>query len=187
MKNIIVGITGASGAIYGEATLDILSKREDIKSHLVISPAASLTIRHELEIDSKILKEKADFFYPYKDIGACIASGSAKIDGMVIAPCSIKTMSSIATGNTDNLLARSADVILKERKRLVILLRETPLHSIHLENMKKLSDCGAIIMPPVPAFYTKPKTIEDIVRHTAKRSLELLDIDTDIERWSGLT
>ncbi len=188
MKNIIVAITGASGAIYGQRLLEVLSATKKINSHLIISNSTHITIKEELILKLDDLQKMADYHYAHKDISACISSGSHQSDAMIIAPCSIRTMSAIATGNTDNLISRSADVILKERKKLIILLRETPLHSIHLENMKKLSDCGAIIMPPVPAFYIKPKSLDDIINHTVGRVLDLLDIETSlIKRWQGVT
>jgi polyprenyl P-hydroxybenzoate/phenylacrylic acid decarboxylase-like protein len=187
MKNLIVAISGASGAIYGKRILEVLQKNEEWKTHLIYSNASAITVKQELNEDIKNFAKIADFNYPYKDISACISSGSFKTDGMIIAPCSIRTMSAIANGITDNLITRSADVVLKERRRLVILLRETPLHSIHLENMKRLSDAGAVIMPPVPAFYTNPKTIDDIVNHSVGRALEFFNIDLGlVESWKGI-
>lgn len=187
MKNIILAITGASGAIYGYRILEILNKAENIQVHLIISNAALITIKHELDIDIRVLKNLAYRAYSFKDISACISSGSFKIDGMIIAPCSVKTMSEIACGVSSNLISRSADVVLKEKRKLLLCLRETPLHSIHLDNLKKLSDIGAIIFPPVPAFYNKPKTIDDIVNHTVGRILDQFDIEQNIiTRWQGL-
>ena len=187
MKNIILAITGASGAIYGLRILETLSQTQEVNIHLIISNAAQITIKHELDIEISKLKNLAYKTYPFKDISSCISSGSFKTDGMIIAPCSIKTMSEIANSISSNLISRSADVILKERKKLVICLRETPLHSIHLENLKKLSDIGAVIFPPVPAFYHKPKTINDIFDHTVGIILDQFDIDLNLlERWQGL-
>lgn len=185
--NLIIGITGASGVIYGIKLLEEIARIEGISSHLIISPAAKVTIIEESEYQLKQLKELADHTYNHNDIAALIASGSFKTMGMIIAPCSINTMSKIATGNTDNLLTRAADVVLKEKRKLLLCLRETPLHSLHLNNMKNLSDLGAVIFPPVPAFYLKPKTINDIVDHTVGRMLSIFDIASDCSKvWSGL-
>lgn len=186
--NLIIGITGASGAIYGIKILEEISKIQDISSHLVYSPAAKITIHQETDYDLKSLKEMADHTHNYTNIAATVASGSFKTLGMIIAPCSINTMSAIATGNTNNLLSRAADVVLKEKRKLLICLREAPLHSIHLENMKRLSDMGAIIFPPVPAFYLKPQTINDLINHTVGRILDLFDIKTSNNKiWNGIS
>jgi len=186
-RNIILGITGASGSIYGYKILEEISKKEDVSSHLIISSAAQITIKQELNIGVNNLKELSDFTHSNSNIGASVASGSFKTIGMIIAPCSINTMSKIATGNTDNLLTRAADVVLKEKRKLLICLRETPLHSLHLENMKRLSDAGAIIFPPVPAFYLKPKTIDDIISDTTGRILDIFDINSSYTKsWKGL-
>lgn len=187
MQNLIIGVTGASGSAYALKALQILAQNSDINSHLIISPAANITIKQELDIQPKELNNLASLTHKYNDIGANIASGSFTTLGMMILPCSIKTMSEIATGNTNNLISRAADVTLKERRKLLICLRETPLHSIHLENMKKLSDAGAIIFPPVPAFYLKPKSIDDIIENTVGRILNIFDIDNKFNRqWQGL-
>jgi len=187
MKNIIVAITGASGAVFGKRILEILKEQKDVCSHLIVSNAAYITVKQELDIDISELNALADVVYPYKDISACISSGSFRTDGMIIAPCSIKTMSEIATCNTNNLISRSADVILKERKKLLICIRETPLHGLHLENLKKLADIGAIIFPPVPAFYIKPKSLDELIDHTVGRMLDHFDIESKlVKRWQGL-
>jgi len=187
MKNLIIAITGASGAIFGKRILEVLKEQPDINTHLIISQAAHITIKQELGIDAKELEQLADKTYPYKDISACLSSGSFKTDGMIIAPCSIKTMSEIANCISGNLISRSADVILKEKKKLLLCIRETPLHGLHLDNMKKLSDTGALIFPPVPAFYIKPKTIDELVNHTVGRMLDHFDIDSDlVKRWQGI-
>ena len=187
MHNLIIGVTGASGSAYALKALQILAQNSDINSHLIISPAANITIRQELDKQPKELNDLANSVHKYNDIGANIASGSFTTLGMMILPCSIKTMSEIATGNTNNLISRAADVTLKERRKLLICLRETPLHSIHLENMKKLSDAGAIIFPPVPAFYLKPESIDDIIENTVGRILNIFNIDNKFNKqWQGL-
>ena len=184
---LIIGITGATGAIYGIRLLEILSARKDIETHLVISEAGELNIRHETDWKIEAIKALADYYYDINDIGARLASGSFKRDGMIVAPCSIKTLSALANSYTENLLIRAGDVTLKERKRLVLLVRETPLHIGHIRNMERLSEMGAIIMPPVPAFYHRPKTIQDIVDHTAGKVLDIFDIEHNLfQRWSGL-
>ncbi len=185
-RKLIVGITGASGAIYGQRLLEACQDLS-IDTHLVISKAAEITILHETGNPASVLKKLATATYKSADIGAAIASGSFQNAGMVIAPCSVRTMSEIATGTTSSLLTRAADVALKERRKLVLMLRETPLHSGHLRNMANLSDMGAIIAPPVPAFYTHPKTIDEMVTHSVGRVLDLLQFENNLaERWEGL-
>lgn len=185
-KNIIIGISGASGAIYAIRLLEVL-KDMNIATHLVISKAGMMTIHQETNYSLKQIQNLATQYYHIQDIGSRIASGSFNNSGMIIAPCSIKTLSSIACGFEDNLISRAAGVALKERRKLVLMVREVPLSSIHLENMLKLSNCGAIIAPPVPAFYNLPKTIEDLVDHTISRVLDLFDLDTKlIQRWDGM-
>ena len=187
LKHLIIGVTGASGSIYAQRILKILAQKQDIKSHLIISPAAKIAINYELDCAVKDFSKLGDFIYKYNDIAASLASGSFKTMGMIIAPCSINTMSQIATGNTSNLLSRAADVVLKEKRRLIICLRETPLHSLHLDNLKKLADLGAIIFPPVPAFYLKPKTIDDIVNPTVGKMLDMFDIENEHSAvWQGI-
>ena len=183
---LIIGITGATGVIYGVRLLEVLSSMGDIETHLIISEAGEMNIRHEIDQKLENIKKLASFSYDIKDIGAPPASGSFQRDGMVIAPCTIKTMSALANSYTDNLLLRTGDVTLKEQKKLVLLVRETPLHLGHLRNMERLCEMGAIIMPPVPAFYHKPKTIQDIVDQTIGKTLDLLGIKHDLfQRWSG--
>lgn len=187
MQNLIIAVTGASGSIYALKALEILAKTPNIKTHLVTSPAANITLKQELDISVKDLNKLADYNLKYTDIGANIASGSFNNMGMIILPCSVKTMSEIATGNSNNLISRAADVALKEKRKLLICLRETPLHSIHLDNMKKLSDAGAIIFPPVPAFYLKPQSIDEMVAYTVGRMLNMFDIHSDFAKeWQGL-
>lgn len=182
-KRIIVGISGASGIIYGIRALEQL-KALGIETHLVMSRAAEMTLSYETEMKTKDIRELADEFHAIGDIGASISSGSFPTLGMLIAPCSIRTMSEIATGITGSLLSRAADVVLKERRRLVLGIRETPLHTGHLRTMTQLSEMGAVICPVVPAFYNRPKTLDDIVNHSVGRMLDLFDIDTGlVKRW----
>ena len=188
-SRLIIGISGASGIIYGLRILEILKNLEDNKRpelHLVMSRSAEVTLAYETKMKTSEVHQLADIVHANKDISATIASGSFKTDGMIIAPCSMKTLAEIASGVTSNLLSRAADVTLKERRRLVCLTRETPLHSGHLKNMLALSEMGGIVAPPVPAFYTKPKTIDDIVGHTAGRVLDLFDIEAGlVKRWKN--
>ena len=182
-KRLIVGISGASGVAYGVRLLEAL-KPLDVETHLVLSQSAEVTLAYETDYKVADVQALADVVYSVRDIGAAIASGSFPSAGMIVAPCSIRSMSEIATGVTSNLLTRSADVTLKERRRLVLLVRETPLHTGHLRTMLTLSEIGAVIMPPVPAFYALPETVGDIVDHTVGRVLDLFDIDSDlVRRW----
>ena len=187
-KKIIVAITGATGSIYGTRLLEILQTIDDVESHLILSSAGALTAQCELGLDKKDIMALADVVHNPKDIGATLSSGSFITHGMVIAPCSMKTLGCIANGIADNLVSRAADVILKERRRLVLMVRETPLNLVHLRNMTTLSEMGAIIAPPIPAFYILPKTIDDIVNHTIGRVLDILDISTIdyVKRWQGI-
>ena len=185
-KRIIVGITGASGAIYSATLLKAL-RSCSVETHLVISKAGLVTLAHETSYKKADIVALADHYHPIDNIGATIASGSFKTDGMIIVPCSIKTMSEIATGVTPNLLSRAADVTLKEKRQLVLSVRETPFHRGHLENMLQLSKMGAVIFPPIPAFYHLPSSIEEIVNHTVGRILALMSIDSDmVSPWQGL-
>lgn len=185
MKRIIVGISGASGVIYGVRLLKVLAQL-GIETHLIITQAAMKTLLIETKYRIEELESTASHVYDVEDIDAPIASGSFKIDGMVIAPCSMKTLSAIANSYSHNLLVRAADVMLKERKRLVLLVRETPLHEGHLELMVKVTKMGGIIMPPVPAFYHLPKTIEDLIDQTVGKVLDLFQIDHNLfERWGS--
>jgi len=183
---LIIAISGASGAIYGIELLKAL-KTAGVETHLVISKTAQITIAHETEYSLPEVQKLAGHFYSNADMAAPISSGSFKTMGMIIAPCSMRSLAEIATGCTTTLLTRAADVILKERRRLVLMPRETPLHSIHLRNMLTLSDMGAIIAPPLPAFYSKPKSLDDIVKHTIGRVLDLFDIEHElVKRWEGI-
>ncbi len=180
---IIVGISGASGIIYGVRALDAL-REMGVESHLVASKAAEMTLGYESGLSIRALREKADHVYKMPDVGASIASGSFKTRGMLIAPCSVRTMSEIATGVTSSLLTRAADVVLKERRRLVLMVRETPYHLGHIRTMAALTEMGAIICPPLPAFYANPKSLEDIVDQSVGRALDLFDLDwTPTRRW----
>jgi flavin prenyltransferase len=182
-KRLIIGMTGASGAIYGVRLLQACGEL-GLEAHLCMSKAAELTLAYELEIKTAEVRALAHKAYAPGDVGAPIASGSFRTRGMVIAPCSIRTMAEIATGTTSSALTRAADVVLKERRPLVLMLRETPLHAGHLENLLKLARLGAIIAPPVPAFYIRPKSVDDLVDHAVGRVLDLLDLDTDLpHRW----
>lgn len=182
-QRIIVGISGASGAIYGIRLLRLL-RTLNIETHLVISKSAQITLKYETGLAPADVKALADFNYTSTDIGAAISSGSFKVGGMIIAPCSIKTLSEISTGITSSLLSRAADVALKERKRLVLIVRETPLHLGHLRSMAAVTEAGAIVYPPVPAFYAKPESIEAMVDHTLGRVLDLFGLESQtVRRW----
>ncbi|PJK31334.1 aromatic acid decarboxylase [Minwuia thermotolerans] len=176
-------MSGASGAVYGIRLLEAL-RGTPVESHLVMSRAAAMTIAYETDRTAEQVRRLADVAYPVGDIGAAIASGSYRTAGMVVAPCSIRTLSEVATCATSNLLTRAADVVLKERRRLVLLVRETPLHTGHLRMMAQASESGAIIMPPVPAFYAKPQSLDDMIDHTIGRVLDLFDIENAlVKRW----
>lgn len=180
---LIIGMSGASGAAYGIRLLEIL-RDHPVETHLVMSKAAALTITAETDHTVERVRALADVSYPVGDVGAGIASGSFRTRGMVIAPCSIKTLSEVANCAAGNLLARAADVTLKERRRLVLMVRETPLHAGHLRLMSQATEAGAIIMPPVPAFYARPASLADMVDHTVGRVLDLFDIDSGLaHRW----
>jgi 4-hydroxy-3-polyprenylbenzoate decarboxylase len=184
-RRLIIGISGASGTVYGIRMLELL-RDTDIETHLVMSKSAEMTLAYETDLTGKDIRPLAKVNHPNSDIGASISSGSFHTMGMVVAPCSIKTMSEIATGVTSSLLSRAADVVLKEKRRLVLALRETPLHGGHLRTMVQLSDMGAIIAPIMPAFYNRPKTVDDIINHTVGRLLDLFGIDTSVvKRWQG--
>ncbi|WP_421788944.1 UbiX family flavin prenyltransferase [Hyphobacterium sp.] len=182
-KRLIVGISGASGAIYGIRMLQAL-KELGIETHLVASKAAEMTLGYETELTPRDLKALADYAYKPSDIGAAPASGSFKNLGMVVAPCSVRSMAEIATGVTSGLIARAADVTLKERRRLVLMVRETPFHLGHLRTMTQLTEMGAIIHPPLPAFYANPKTLDDLVNQSVGRTLDLFGLDwKPTRRW----
>ena len=184
-RRLIVGISGASGVVYGIRMLELL-RDAGVETHLVMSRSAEMTLAYETGLRIKDVRALAAVSHPNADIGASISSGSFKTLGMAVVPCSIKTMSEIASGVTSSLLSRAADVVLKEKRRLVLALRETPLHGGHLRTMTTLADIGAVVAPIVPAFYTRPKTVDDIVNHTVGRLLDLFGIETKaVKRWKG--
>ncbi|MEE8333838.1 MAG: UbiX family flavin prenyltransferase [Alphaproteobacteria bacterium] len=184
MKRVIIGITGATGTIYGWRLMEMLRAEGEIEIHLVMSQAAKLTLKMEHDVDIEQIYGLADEVHAPGNIGASISSGSFHTEGMIIAPCSIKTMSNIVMGNTGDLISRSADVILKEQRKLVVAIRETPLHAGHLENLTRLSRLGAVIFPPVPAFYNRPKTLQDIVDQSCMRMLDQVGINVETApRW----
>ncbi len=185
---LIIGISGASGVIYGIRLLEVLSTKKDIETHLVISEAGETNIRYETDWEIEDIRSLANFYYDINDTGACLASGSFKRDGMIVAPCTVKTMSALAHSYNENLLIRAGDVTLKERGKLVLVVRETPLHLGHIRSMERLTEMGAIIFPPVPAFYHQPQTIQDIIDHNVGKILDIFDIEHNLfQRWSGLT
>lgn len=184
MARILVGISGASGSIYGLELLRRLRERGGVETHLILTRSGERTLYLETGKLAAEVKAMADHSYPVEDIGASIASGSYPVDGMVVAPCSIHTMSAIATGISSNLLVRAADVTLKERRKLILLVREMPFHLGHLRTMTALAEMGAIVAPPVPAFYTKPQSVLDIVNHSVERVMDLLSLPAaDAKRW----
>ena len=182
-KRLIIGISGASGAVYGVRALDMLAEL-GVETHLVLTKAAELTLASEGLPNSTALKSRASYVHKIADVGASIASGSFKTDGMLIAPCSVRTMGEIATGVTSNLLTRAADVQLKERRRVVLMLRETPYHLGHIRTMAAVTEMGGIIFPPVPAFYAQLETLDAVVTHSVGRALDLLGFEVKgIKRW----
>ncbi|MFN8453914.1 MAG: UbiX family flavin prenyltransferase [Anaerolineae bacterium] len=187
-KRLIVGLSGASGVIYGIRLLEILREVDDIETHAIISTAAKRTILLETDYTIDQVQALADQVHNFNDIAASVSSGSFKTMGMVIIPCAIKTLSGIATSYNDNLILRAADVVLKDRRKLVLVLRETPLHLGHVRLMAQALEMGAILMPPMPAFYHRPKTIDDIINQTVNRVLDLFDIELPadlFQRWHG--
>ena len=183
-KRLIVGISGASGIVYGVRVLQAL-RALGIETHLIMTRAAQVTLAHEMTMKVADVVALAAFTHRIDDIAACISSGSFKTIGMIIAPCSVRCLSELAAGVTSTLLTRAGDVVLKERRRLVLMVRETPLHLGHLRSMAAVTEMGAIVMPPVPAFYPWPKTMDDIIDHTVGRALDLFGLDTGITRWEG--
>ncbi len=184
MKRVIIGITGATGTIYGWRLMEMLRDEGDTEIHLVMSSSAKLTLKMEHDVEPDYINSLAHEVHQPGNIGAAISSGSFHTEGMIIAPCSIKTMSNIVMGNTGDLISRSADVILKEKRRLVVAIRETPLHAGHLDNLTRLANLGAVIFPPVPAFYNRPKTLQDIVDQSCMRMLDQLGINLETApRW----
>jgi flavin prenyltransferase len=184
-RRLIVGMSGASGVVYGVRMLEVL-RDAGVETHLVMSKAAELTLVYEMDIKPKDVRALASHVHAQADVGASISSGSFPTMGMVIVPCSVRSMSEIATGTTGTLLSRAADVVLKERRRLVLAFRETPIHAGHLRTMSQLTEMGAIIAPIVPAFYNRPKTLDDVINHTVGRLLDLFGVETKlVKRWKG--
>ena len=186
MKRLVIGMSGSSGVIYGIRMLEVLAKDPEVETHLILSQAAKMNIGIETEWSVADVEALADEVHNNKNIGASIASGSYKTAGMIVVPCSMKTLSGIANSYAENLIIRAADVMLKERRQVVIVPRESPLHTGHCELMLKASQIGAVICPPSPAFYTSPKTVDDIINHSVARVLDLFDIESDrLQRWQG--
>ncbi|MEI2415977.1 UbiX family flavin prenyltransferase [Orrella sp. JC864] len=185
-RRLVVGVTGATGAVYAVRLLQALRTRPDVETHLVVSTAGVLNLQHELGLSRAEVHAMADVAHGVREVGATLASGSFKTAGMVVAPCSMRTLGAIAHGLADNLLTRAADVTLKERRPLVLMVRETPFNLAHLRNMTAVTEMGGIIFPPLPAFYHQPASIEQMVDHTVARVLDLFDIEVDAPRWQGL-
>ncbi len=187
-KRIIVAISGASGAVYGLRLLQLLRELNTVQTHLTISDAGFLNLQQELDASRSEIEALANVVYPVHDVGAAIASGSFQCDAMVVAPCSMRTLAAIAHGLADNLITRAADVTLKERRRLILMVRETPLSLVHLRNMTSVTEMGGIIFPPVPSFYHRPQTLAEMIEHTLSRVLDLLGLaQPQAPRWGGLT
>lgn len=184
-KRLVVGVTGATGSLYATRLLERVRGRPDVETHLVVSSSGVLNLKHELEIGRQDVHALADHVYNIRDVGATIASGAFRTAGMVIVPCSMRTLAAVAHGFSDNLITRAADVTLKERRRLVMVVRETPFNLAHLRNMTAVTEMGGIIFPPLPAFYHLPRTIEELVDHSVARILELVGIDTGAASWDG--
>ncbi len=186
-KRIIVAISGASGAVYGVRLLQMLRALGSVQTHLTVSDAGLLNVQQELDMTRADLEALADVCYPVREVGAAIASGSFQCEGMVVAPCSMRMLGVVAHALSDNLMARAADVMLKERRRLILMVRETPLNLAHLHNMTRVTEMGGIIFAPVPSFYLRPKTLAEMVDHTVSRVIDLLGLpQTQAPRWSGL-
>lgn len=186
-KRIVVAISGASGAVYGVRLLQMLRTMDEVRTHVTVSQAGWLNLQQEMDMPREKLEDLADVVYPVNDIGAAIASGSFQCDGMVIAPCSMRTLAAVALGLSDNLITRAADVMLKERRKLVLMVRETPLNLAHLRNMTSVTEMGGIVFPPVPSFYHRPQNITDMVDHTVSRVIDLLGLpQTNVPRWTGM-
>lgn len=187
MKRLVVAITGASGALYGVRLLHWLREAGGIETHLMISEAGALSLHHELDMTRKEVEALADAVHAVRDVGACVASGSFQSEGMIIAPCSMKTLASVAHGLCDNLISRAADVMLKERRRLVLMVRETPFNLAHLRNMTAVTEMGGVVFPPLPALYQKPADITEMVDHTVGRVLDMFGIEQSLApQWQGL-
>lgn len=185
-RRLVVGVTGATGAIYAVRMLQALQAVPDVETHLVVSPPGVLNIKYELNQTRQDVHALADRVYSFRDVGATLSSGGFATAGMVVVPCSMRTLAAVAHGLSDNLITRAADVTLKERRRLVMMVRETPLNLAHLRNMTAVTEMGGVIFPPLPAFYHHPKTLDDMVDHTVARVLELFDIHVPGPRWDGI-
>lgn len=185
-KRLVVAISGATGVQYAVRMLQITQQLDYVETHLIISPSGVLNIRHELDLSRADVHALADFVYSYRDVGATLASGSFATDAMVVAPCSMRTLAAVAHGLSDNLITRAADVSLKERRRLILMVRETPLNLAHLRNMTAVTEMGGLIFPPLPAFYMRPNSIDELIDHTAYRVLELLNITPQTDAWVGI-
>lgn len=186
-QRLIIAITGATGSVYGVRLLQVLQANPDVETHLLISEAGVLNLHQELDMKRKDVEAFADVVHHVRDVGASIASGSFQSDGMVIAPCSMKTLASVAHGMSDNLITRAADVVLKERRRLILMVRETPFNLAHLRNMTAVTEMGGIIFPPLPGFYHRPQSIQEMVDHTVGRVLDMFSLQHELTpRWQGL-
>ena len=186
IRRLVVGVTGATGAIYALRLLQAVRAIGEVETHLVMSASGILNVEHELRMSRQDLDNLADHAYGVRDVGATIASGSFTTMGMVITPCSMRTLAAVAHGLSDNLITRAADVTLKERRRLILMVRETPLNLAHLRNMTAVTEMGGIIFPPLPAFYHQPSSIDELVDHTVARVLDLLGLDASVVQWAGL-
>ena len=186
MRRLVVGITGATGSAYAIRLLEMARAVEDVETHLVVSASGVLNVRHELGLSRRQIHSLADKVYNIRDVGATLASGAFSTTGMVVVPCSMRTLAAVAMGLSDNLITRAADVTLKERRRLVMVVRETPFNLAHLRNMTAVTEMGGIVFPPLPAFYHLPKSIEELVDHSVARMLELVGIDVPRPQWDGI-
>jgi 4-hydroxy-3-polyprenylbenzoate decarboxylase len=186
-RRLVVAITGATGAVYGVQLLQVLAAIPSVETHLIVSDAAALTLHHEVGMQRREVEALADVVHKNRDIGAACASGSFESDGMIVAPCSMKTLAAVALGLSDNLISRAADVVLKERRRLVLMVRETPFNLAHLRNMTSVTEMGGIIFPPLPSFYHRPASIDEMVDHTVARVLDLFGVEHVLApRWNGM-
>lgn len=186
-RRLIVAITGASGAVYGVRLLQVLREVPDLETHLMVSAAGWMNVEQEIDLPRRDIEAFAHVVHSVRDVGACVASGSFATDGMVVAPCSMRTLAAIAHGLSDNLVTRAADVVLKERRRLVLMVRETPLNLAHLRNMTAVTEMGGVVFPPVPAFYNRPGSVDELVDHTVGRVLDLVGVAQSLSpSWQGL-
>jgi 4-hydroxy-3-polyprenylbenzoate decarboxylase len=186
IRRLVIGITGATGALYAVRMLKALQGVPDVETHVVISPSGVLNVKYELDMSRQEVHALADHVHSFRDVGATLASGSFATAGMIIVPCSMRTLAAVAHGFSDNLITRAADVTLKERRRLIMMVRETPLNLAHLRNMTAVTEMGGIIFPPLPAFYLHPRSLDDIIDHTVARVLELVDVHVPGPHWEGM-